>query len=73
MAGTYIGGVKASKTNRKKYGKDFYRVIGQRGGARGKTGGFACLKVGADGLTGQQRAEIAGAKGWKISRRRKAS
>lgn len=72
MAGTKIGGIKAATTNKTKYGLDFYAQIGAKGGRKGKTGGFASLKIGADGLTGRQRAELAGAKGGKKSRRRKA-
>ncbi len=48
-----------------------FREIGKLGGQRGTTGGFASSKVGADGLTGKQRAALAGAKGGKISRRTK--
>lgn len=72
MSGTVQGGKKASKTNQAKYGYDFYKIIGAKGGRKGKTGGFASTKIGADGLTGKQRAMLAGAKGGKISRRRKA-
>lgn len=39
MAGTAIGGVKASKTNKEKYGADFYKKIGSMGGKKGTTGG----------------------------------
>ena len=69
MAGTREGGRKAKARNLEKYGPDFYKKIGQKGGRNGKTGGFASDKVGEDGLTGRQRAKIAGAKGGKISRR----
>lgn len=41
MAGTLAGGKKAADTNRKKYGKDFYKIIGAKGGRNGHTGGFA--------------------------------
>lgn len=70
MSGTVEGGRKAYLTNTQKHGQDFYRRIGQMGGRRGNTGGFASNKIGPDGLTGYQRARIAGAKGGKISRRR---
>lgn len=33
------------------------------------TGGFASMKVGDDGLTGFERARIAGEKGGRISKR----
>lgn len=41
MAGTKEGGLKAAKTNYKKYGKDFYVKNGAIGGRNGHTGGFA--------------------------------
>lgn len=69
MAGTIAGGRKAAATNCKLYGKDFYANIGRRGGHNGRTGGFASDKVGEDGLTGRQRARIAGAKGGHLSKR----
>lgn len=72
MAGTKAGGKKAAKTNRKKYGAEFYRNIGRMGGKNGHTGGFASEKVGKDGLTGWQRASVAGIKGGKKSKRGKA-
>ena len=60
-----------------KYGVDGVhkkmQEIGSKGGANGKgpgyKGGFASDEVGEDGLTGKQRARIAGAKGGAISRR----
>lgn len=67
--GTKEGAKKASITNRLRYGDDFYKIIGSRGGQRGVSGGFACLERGADGLTGPERARIVGAKGGSISRR----
>lgn len=69
MGGTIAGGIKARATNYKKYGKDFYREIGRKGGSRSTNGGFASQKVGKDGLTGQQRAQIAGKKGGLKSKR----
>lgn len=69
MAGTKAGGMKAAATNKAKHGADFYNNIGKIGGANGHTGGFASDKVGRDGLTGLQRARIAGAKGGSILRR----
>lgn len=71
MAGTKKGGALAAATNRKKYGKDFYARIGAMGGRQGRTGGFASNKVGDDGLTGRQRAALAGAAGGRLSRRTK--
>lgn len=70
MAGNKSGGIKARDTNWAKYGLDFYSRIGKKGGSISTPiGGFASLKVGKDGLTGPQRAKIAGAKGGLISRR----
>lgn len=68
MSGTVKGGIKAAKTNIKKYGKDYYRNIAKKASHPG-TGGFASNKLGRDGLTGAQRAKIAGAKGGLKSRR----
>lgn len=53
----------------KRFGSDFYREIGRKGGKNGHTGGFASFVVGSDGMTGYQRARIAGARGGKRSRR----
>lgn len=69
MVGTKAGGMKAAKTNLLIHGEDFYRRIGKKGGQNGHTGGFNSEKVGKDGLTGFERAKIAGAKGGSISRR----
>lgn len=69
MAGTKLGGKKAAITNMRKYGKDFYAAIGSRGGKNGRTGGFASELVGADGLTGRERASAVGTVGGKKSRR----
>ena len=40
MAGTKQGGLNAAKTNKEKYGEDFYRRIGAKGGKKSTTGGF---------------------------------
>lgn len=63
MAGTKEGGRKAAATNKTRHGKDFYAKIGAKGGKLGRTGGFAANR---------ELARIAGAKGGRISRRRKA-
>lgn len=63
MAGTKAGGVKAAQTNKNRHGADFYAKIGAKGGQNGNTGGFAANR---------ELARIAGAKGGRISRRRKA-
>lgn len=72
MPGTIEGGRKAYKTNLKRHGKDFYANIGRKGGKASSTGGFASDKVGKDGLTGLERAAIAGRKGGQLSKRGKA-
>lgn len=68
MAGNCEG---ARKTVKKILARDpdFYKRIGHIGGRKGHTGGFACTEVGEDGLTGAERAKVAGAIGGKISRR----
>ena len=60
MAGTSAGGKKASETNRKLHGKDFYARIGSIGGRNGHTGGFA---------SNPELARKAGAKGGRSSAR----
>ena len=69
MAGTLAGGRKARDTNYREHGKDFYKRIGSLGGKVSSTGGFASKKVGKDGLTGRERAKLAGAIGGFKSRR----
>ena len=69
MAGTKDGGRRAAATNKQRHGKDFYARIGARGGKNGHTGGFASDVVGKDGLTGSERAKIAGAIGGRKSKR----
>jgi len=63
MAGTKMGGQKAAAKN---LARDplFYAKIGSKGGKNGTTGGFAA---------NPELARIAGAKGGRISRRKKAS
>lgn len=67
--GTREGGLKAKKANIAKHGEGFYSKIGAKGGRMSCNGGFASTKVGEDGLTGIERAKIAGAKGGKKSTR----
>jgi len=62
MAGTKAGGKAAAKTNKTKYGSDFYAKIGAKGGKVGRTGGF---------FANRELARAAGAKGGRISRRTK--
>ena len=60
MSGSLEGGRKAAATNRKKYGDDFFKRLGQMGGHRSHKGGFAA---------NPELARIAGSKGGLISRR----
>ncbi len=60
MSGTKAGGQLAAKTNKQKYGSDFYAKIGSKGGKLGRTGGF---------FANRELAKLAGAKGGRISRR----
>ncbi len=73
MSGTKAGGIKAAKTVKEKYGIGFYQRIGKKGGYNGRgagyKGGFASDKRGEDGLTGPERAKLAGAIGGLTSRR----
>lgn len=64
MAGTKQGGRTAAATNKNRYGKDFYARIGAMGGKKSRTGGFAANR---------ELARLAGAKGGRISRRRKSA
>ena len=73
MVQTKAGGRKTAQTIKEKWGTDFYREIGRKGGKNGHTGGFASNVIGRDGLTGKERARIAGKKGGTISRRNKYS
>lgn len=71
MAGTIDGGKAAAATNKNRYGKDFYAKIGAMGGKAGNTGGFAspvlCDCAYTEDL--HKKAECAGSKGGKISKR----
>jgi len=69
MPGTRLGGLKALQTNKQLYGEDYYANIGRKGGKASSNGGFASTVVGKDGLTGAERARIAGSKGGTISKR----
>jgi general stress protein YciG len=62
MAGTKEGGMRAAATNKRKYGDDFYAKVGAKGGKASGTGGF---------YANRELARLAGAKGGRISRRRK--
>ena len=65
MAGTKAGGIKAAATNKARYGEDFYKRNGAKGGKAptDKPKGFAC---------NHERAVEAGRKGGLISKRGKA-
>ncbi len=64
MSGTKNGGVKAAETNKKRYGKDFYKKIGAKGGVKtGVKKGFAANPT---------LAAMAGKKGGTKSKRGKA-
>ena len=69
MSGTLEGGLAAAKSNKERYGDDWYARIGAIGGKNGRNGGFASETVGKDGLTGRERASIAGHKGGIKSKR----
>ena len=60
--------MKAQATNKKRYGKDFYKKVGKLGGMKSRGGGFASETVGKDGLTGYERAREAGRKGGRVAR-----
>lgn len=62
MAGTVAGGKAAAESNIKRYGEDYYKLMGQRGGRRCVPKGFAM---------NHKLASIAGARGGRISRRPK--
>lgn len=73
MANTKAGGKKQKQTLLEKLGseeavKAYYRKIGAMGGAKSRGGGFGSDKVGKDGLTGHERARLAGIKGGKATR-----
>lgn len=71
ISGTKPGGIKARDTNYERYGKGFYVRIGAIGGKKSTGGGFGSDKVGEDGLTGKERARLAGAVGGSKRKGRK--
>ena len=66
MSSTVSGGKLAAITNKKLYGKDFYKRIGRLGGSTPctKPSGFAAMS--------RERVSEIGRKGGRISRRGKA-
>lgn len=64
MAGNKAGGKAAAATNKAKYGPDFYKRIGARGGRLGTTGGFwadreLARRAGAIGGSRSKRKSLA--------------
>lgn len=60
MSGTKEGALKARDTIYRKRGRDYFKVIGKKGGTISRGGGFACIIRGPDGLTGPERAKVCG-------------
>ena len=79
MAGDREGGLKAEQTMIVKLGEERYRQwrkeVGRLGGQRsvGDRSGFALKKPGKDGLTGPERARVAGRLGGAAPRRVKGN
>ena len=73
MAGTKEGGLKAAAKNKALHGADFYKRIGAKGGKNGTTGGFASALPCECSYSPwpHKKAECAGYKGGRISRRGK--
>lgn len=63
MPGTRQGGLRAAKTNKQRYGQEFYERIGRAGGKISTGGGFS---------NNPELAREAGRKGGLRSRRSKA-
>lgn len=64
MPGTKAGGLRAAKTNKARYGENFYEMIGAAGGKTSRGGGFAANR---------ELAKIAGRIGGQRSRRTKST
>lgn len=73
MSGTVEGGKWAAKTNKWKYGEDFYARIGSKGGKASGTGGFYDRRPWYQKAMHPKNpaAVEAGRKGGKISRKTK--
>jgi len=63
MAGTIEGGRQAAKTNKQRYGEDFFKIIGGKGGSISSGGGFSYNR---------ELARTAGTKGGRISAEKRA-
>ena len=70
---TKAGGQKMKQTMLDSMGEDglraYYEAIGRKGGTKSRGGGFASQLVDKNGLTGSERAKIAGAKGGRARRK----
>jgi hypothetical protein len=64
MAGTKKGGLAAAATNKERYGEDYYKKLGSKGGKLGTTGGF---------YANRKLASIAGAKGGRARGKQRRS
>lgn len=73
MPGTKTGGKAAARTNKAKYGDDFYARIGALGGKASRTGGFAADVTCNCNLYQEEHfvRQCAGKKGGRISRQKK--
>lgn len=72
MPNTKEGAKKARQTLIERLGseealKEYYKNIGRMGGRKSRGGGFASNSIGKDGLTGAERARLAGAKGGRAT------
>lgn len=66
--GTVEGGSKTAITNKRKYGEDFYKRIGAKGGKVSSTGGFF-----GDRELARRAAKKGGSVPWTDERRKKHS
>ena len=72
MAGTLSGGKLAAKTNKERYGEDFFKVQGRKGGlVKGTRGGFASVCKCKTYSEEHLKARCSGYKGGRISKRGK--
>ena len=68
MPGTKTGGKRAAQTNKERHGEDFYQRIGKLSNASWEKNGRKPRGFAAN----PELARVAGGKGGRISRRRKA-